>query len=100
MSRTTRRLVTIVTEAVLERELAKEFESVGIRGYTLTEARGRGRHGERSSDWEHSANIRIEVLCDEQAAGRLMERLRQRYFEHRAMVLFAQDVEVLRPELF
>jgi hypothetical protein len=96
----TRRLVTVITEAALERELIREFDALGVRGYTITEARGRGDRGTRSSSWGHTGNIRVEVICDADHAVRLMQALRDKYYAHYAMVLFAHDVEVLRPEKF
>lgn len=95
-----RRLVTVITEASLERELTRELEALGASGYTITDARGRGERGIRSSSWGHTGNIRIEVICDGELAERLMERLRDKYYAHYAMVLFVHDVEVLRPEKF
>ncbi len=71
-----------------------------MRGYTITEARGRGDRGTRSSSWGHTGNIRVEVICDADHATRLMQALRDKYYAHYAMVLFAHDVEVLRPDKF
>jgi hypothetical protein len=95
-----RRLLTVVTEAVLERELIAEFESLGVRGYTITEARGQGSRGRRQSDWTQEGNIRVEVVCEPALAERVATRLRERYYDHYAMILFLQDVSVLRPDKF
>jgi nitrogen regulatory protein PII len=95
-----RRLLTVVTEAVLERELVAELESLGVRGYTITDARGKGSRGRRQSDWAQEGNIRIEIVCDASLAERVAARLRERYYDHYAMVLFLQDVSVLRPDKF
>lgn len=94
------KLLTVITEATLERELTREIETLGARGYTITDARGRGEHGERTSSWAHTGNIRVEIICDEPLAERLMTHLRARYYANYAMVLFVHDVEVLRPEKF
>lgn len=96
----TRKLVTVITESALERELTREFDAMGVGGYTITDARGRGAAGTRSSSWGHTGNIRVEIICDAQIAGRLMQTLRDKYYAHYAMVLFAHDVEVLRPDKF
>lgn len=96
----TRRLVTVITETPLERELTRELDALGVRGYTITDARGRGDHGRRSSSWGHTGNIRVEIICDAPLAERLMQHLREKYYDHYAMVLFAHDVEVLRPDKF
>jgi hypothetical protein len=95
-----RRLLTIVTEAALERELLVEFDALGVRGYTITDARGQGGRGRRQSDWAQQGNIRIEIVCDPALAERVAIRLRERYYEHYAMILFLHDVDVLRPEKF
>jgi nitrogen regulatory protein PII len=95
-----RKLVTVITEAALERDLIRELTSLGIGGYTFSEARGRGSHGSRTSSWEHSQNLRLEVLCDDARAQALMQRLREGYFDDYAMIAWSHDVDVLRPEKF
>ena len=95
-----RRLLTIVTEAVLERELTTEFEALGVRGYTITDARGKGSRGTRQSDWSQGGNIRIEIVCEPAFAERIAARLRERFYDNYAMILFLQDVSVLRPDKF
>jgi hypothetical protein len=95
-----RRLLTIVTEALLERELLAEFEALGVRGYTITEARGKGGRGTRHSDWAQEGNVRIEIVCEPALAERVAARLRERYYDHYAMILYLQDVSVLRPDKF
>jgi nitrogen regulatory protein PII len=96
----TRRLVTIITEAALERALLAELEVLGARGYTITDARGKGSRGVRRSDWAEQGNIRVEVICDSELADRIAERVRDRFYDHYAMILFQQDVGVLRPAKF
>jgi hypothetical protein len=50
MQQFSRRLLTVITEAALERELIAEIESLGARGYTISDARGKGSRGLRSSE--------------------------------------------------
>lgn len=94
------KLVTIVAEAVIERDLAAELERLGATGYTITDARGKGHRGVRSSGWEHGANIRMEVVCEAAVAEAIGDLLRERYYDNYAMILFVSDVEVLRPGKF
>jgi hypothetical protein len=100
MEQFNRRLLTIITEAALERELLAEFDTLGVRGYTITDARGRGGRGTRKSRWAHEGNIRVEVVCEPSLAERVAGRLRERYYDDYAMILFMQDVSVLRPDKF
>ena len=95
-----RTLVTVVTEAVLESALTRELEALGASGYTITDARGRGSRGTRTSEWRESSNIRIELLCSTELADRWIARLREKYYDNFAMVLWHQPVQVLRPEKF
>ncbi len=95
-----RKLVTIVTEALIEKEIVNELQSLGASGYTITDARGRGHRGIRNAGWEHGANVRIEVVCDEQLAATIAATLRERYYGNYAMILFLSDVTVLRPDKF
>ncbi len=95
-----RKLVTIVTEAALEQALVGEIQSLGATGYTITDARGKGGRGVRNATWTPSANIRIEVVCQEAIADAIAAMLRSRYYDNYAMILFISDVAVLRPEKF
>ena len=67
---------------------------------TVTDARGKGSRGRRQSDWSQEGNIRIEMVCEPALAERVARHLRERYYDHYAMILFLQDVSVLRPDKF
>lgn len=95
-----RKLLTIITEAALEGTLTRDLERLGAHGYTITDARGKGRRGVRSAGWEASSNIRIEVLCDAETANAIATHLRENYYRDYAMTLFLVDVGVWRPEKF
>lgn len=95
-----RRLVTIVTEAILEVELCEVLEQLGATGYTVTNARGSGSRGIRDAGWSSSGNVRIEVVCKQEVAERIARHLRDNYYNDYAMILFESDVRVLRPEKF
>jgi hypothetical protein len=96
----TRTLVTVVTEAVFERVLIAELEKLGASGYTISDARGSGASGQRASGWEPLANIRVEVVCSQALAQQLLATLRTRYYDDYSMVVWAHEVDVLRPEKF
>ncbi len=95
-----RKLLTIVTESAIENLLLTDIERLGAHGYTVTDARGKGSRGVRSSAWDASSNIRIEVVCDAHTAAAITAHLQQRYYDNYAMILFAADVTVLRPDKF
>ncbi len=97
---TVRKLLTIVCEADLERPLAALLSTMGAGGYTITDARGHGAHGERNGLWPSSTNIRIEVLCDQTLAEKIAAELQARYYKGYGMITFIADVQVLRPNKF
>ena len=96
----TRKLLTVVTEAVLEGTLVRDIERLDAHGYTITDARGKGSRGVRNASWQASGNIRIEVVCDAKTAEAIAAHLQAQYYDDYAMVLFVSDIDVLRPEKF
>lgn len=100
MAQTTRKLVTVVAEAILEQPILKDLRRLGAHGWTITEARGEGHRGRRSADWEESRNIRIEIVCDAATAERIQTHLRDTYYQNYAMITWMADVDVMRPAKF
>ena len=95
-----KKLVTIVCEANLEDELINELKNIGIKGYTISEARGEGARGVRKGDWDQNRNIRIEVVCSAEKAQVITQKLLENYYENYAVITFVSDVSVLRPDKF
>ena len=95
-----RTLLTIITEAAIESAVLRELEKLGARGYTVSDARGRGHRGIRDAAWNEAANIRIEVVCSRALAEAALEYVQARFYENYAMIAFMQEIEVLRPEKF
>lgn len=93
-------LLTLITESVIEQPLLRDLEAHGVRGYTVSDARGRGSRGVREGAFAESANIRIEVLCTRAVAEAALAHVRERWYDNYAMVAFLQEVEVLRPAKF
>lgn len=95
-----RTLLTVITEAAVEKILLRDLEQLGVRGYTVSDARGRGSRGVRDAAWGEAANIRIEVICPRAQAQAVLSHIQARYYADYAMVAFLQEVEILRPEKF
>jgi hypothetical protein len=95
-----RALITVVTEAALEAVMLKELDGLGVSGYTVSDARGRGSRGTRRSAWRESSNIRVEILCSDALADRIVALLQDKFYDNFAMVLWRQPADVLRPEKF
>ncbi|MDO9227195.1 MAG: transcriptional regulator [Pseudomonadota bacterium] len=87
-------LLTILTEAVLEDILVDEITALGAKGYTISEARGRGTHGVRTGKWSAGGNIRIEILGDSELCTRIADRLQANYERDYGLLMFTSAVEL------
>ncbi len=94
------KLITIITESVLEHTLEKEIERLGARGYTISNARGKGHRGIRDAGWSSDSNIRIEVVCEPKVSDAIAEHLYKNYYKDYAMMLYLSNIEVLRSKKF
>jgi len=95
-----RKLVTIITEAVLENDLLGDLKQLGASGYTVTNSRGSGSRGVRKAGWSSDSNIRVEVVCSDELAGQIADHLREKYYDNFAMISFESDIRVLRSKKF
>ncbi len=95
----TLKLVTIVTERILEDRLTRTLDELGAKGYTLTQATGKGSRGVRASEWE-GPDTRIETLVSPEVADRLVAHIAERYFEHYAVIVYVQDADVVRGDKY
>ncbi len=93
-------LITIITESVLEHTIIGDIERLGARGYTITNARGKGHSGLRDAGWSSDSNIRLEIVCETNVIDAIAEHLKKTYYDHYAMMLYISDVKVLRQEKF
>lgn len=91
--------VTIITDNVLQRRIVAEIHGLGATGYTYTVVHGEGARGVRPSHWE-GPNAKIEVITTAQVAQRILEHVSKSYFKDYGVIVFQDDVEVLRPEKF
>ena len=97
MDLTPLQLVTIVAETVLEEGITRELLELGATGYTVSDVRGRGSRGIRSGDVP-GTGIRIEVVVRHDAADRIMEKVRDRWFASYAVIAWRTDIHVVRGE--
>ncbi len=94
------KLITIITESVLEHSIVEDIDRLGAHGYTITNAKGKGHRGVRGGAWDSDSNIRVEIICEPQIIDAIAEHLSKTYYKDYAIMLFLSDVEVLRLEKF
>lgn len=95
-----RKLLTIITESSLESTIIKTIKQFGAKGYTLVNAQGEGARGVRKGDWDENRNIIIQTVCKEDVAHKVMDHLYNNYYDDFAMIAYASEIEIHRPEKF
>lgn len=91
------KLVTVICEGALEPLIAPALLlSLGAKGYSICEVRGRGNRGLQDARWSMSTNIRIEILCEPDTARRVIDALFDKYSANYGMLAWVVDVEVSR----
>lgn len=91
--------VTIIGERVLHDELIDLLKRHHVSGWTAKDVTGEGSRGVRASEWEGS-NIQIYTLVSASVADAIMEEVAEKYFPHWSVVVYSQDVEVMRSEKY
>jgi hypothetical protein len=95
-----RRLLTIITEAAIERPLVADCRRMGAQGYTVLDVRGGGMHAEREGAWEADRSIELQVVCATDVAERIAAHVLAQYAPNYAVVIYLSDVQVFRAQKF
>ena len=95
-----RKLLIVIAEAALERQLVADVKRLGAHGYTVIDVRGGGARGDRNADWDADRSIQMELICDDAVAEAIAEHIHLTYFDDYAVTVFITEVGVLRPAKF
>jgi hypothetical protein len=95
-----KKLLVVICEAALEKDLVRDARAFGANGYTLSEVRGGGQHSEREAAWEADRSIEMKIVADAAVAERLAQHVLATYAPHYSVVMFTSDVGVFRPQKF
>lgn len=85
-------LLTVVAEAILEEMLIDEVRGMGAAGYTVTDARGWGRHGKRRGNWRQGGNIKVEVVASAELCDCIAARFKEQYEADYGLLMFTVPV--------
>jgi nitrogen regulatory protein P-II 2 len=91
-----RKLLTIITEGVIERPLIDDCRRLGAYGHTVLDVRGGGEHGRREGSWEADRSIELQLVCSDEVAERIAAHVLAEYAPHYAVALYLADVRVFR----
>ena len=95
MKKSKAKVLTIITESIIEQKLVKCLKELGATGYTIEQVRGEGKRGIRRSDWDQAGSIRLQIVCDEQLADKVSAYLTENYLDSYAMFIFMFDSEII-----
>jgi hypothetical protein len=95
-----RKLLVILSEAVLERQLVAEARALGAQGYTVVDVRGGGMHGDHEGEWDVDRSIELQLICTDAVAERIAGQVLARYAPNYRVAVYLADVGVFRAERF
>ena len=92
--------LTIITEKLLLKKIAKIINKLGASGYTVVETGGQGSRNVRSSGQpslsDNYSNIKFEVLTlDRDMAIKIADEVASEFFEDYSGITYICDAEVL-----
>jgi nitrogen regulatory protein P-II 2 len=100
MTKHPKKLLTIITEAAIEKLLTADAKRLGAQGYTVLDVRGGSAHATHEGQWEADRMVEMKIICDEAVADAIAAHVMQRYAPHYGVSMFFSDVAVIRPEKF
>ncbi len=100
MTKHPKKLLTIITEAAIEKLLTADAKRLGAQGYTVLDVRGGSAHATHEGQWEADRMVEMKIICSETVADSIATHVMQRYAPHYGVSMFFSDVAVIRPEKF
>ena len=90
------KLVTIITERVMEPTLSALVERAGALGYTIEEvAIGWGKHGCREGQLESDQTFKMLIVVPASVANVILQEVARTLQPDYAVMAFQHDIEVL-----
>lgn len=97
MQTITKVMMTIITEQNLEKVILHDLEDLGVEGYTIVEARGKGGSGLKSGAWMNDSNIQIELILNDELATKIYNFISDtKKYDNYSMMVYLSEVKVLK----
>lgn len=100
MQKHSRSLLVVIAEAAIERRLIADARKLGAQGYTVSEVRGGGAHGDHEGEWDVDRSVQLQLICPEEVAERIAEHVLAHYAKHYRVAVYLTGVSVFRAEKF
>ena len=95
-----KKLLVIITEAIIEKALISDAKRLGAQGYTVYDVRGGSQNTTHEGDWDADRMIEMKIICDEAVADAMASHVIEHYAENYGVSLFFSSIEVVRPAKF
>ena len=95
-----KQLLTIITEAALEKHLIADAKRLRAQGYTVLDVRGGSVHATHEGQWEADRMIEVKIICDTNVADSIATHVMENYASHYSISMFFGLVEVIRNEKY
>ena len=95
-----KKLLVIITEAVLEKVLITDAKRLGAQGYTVYDVRGGSQYATHDGSRDADRMIETKIICDEAVADAMASHVMDQYASHYGVSLFFAGIEVIRPQKF
>ena len=95
-----KKLLDIITEAVLEKALISDAKRLGAQGYTVYDVRGGSQYATHEGNWDADRMIEMKIICDQAVADAMASHVIDHYASNYGVSLFFSNIEVLRPQKF
>ena len=95
-----KKLLVIITEAVLEKPLILDAKRLGAQGYTVYDVRGGSQYATHEGNWDADRMIEMKIICDEPIAVVIANHVIAQYASNYGVSLFFSNIEVMRPQKF
>lgn len=97
MQTTTKVMMTIITEQNIEKIILSDLENLGVEGYTIIEARGKGGTGIKRGAWMNDTNIQIELILNDALATKIYNFISDtKKYNNYSMMVYLSEVKVLK----
>jgi len=95
------KLVTVVGETVIMKDIAEEGMKLGATGFTLSEVIGEGARSARNVATTTGAKtMKLEFVVPGEVATAILTHVSHEYFEHYAIIAWLSDVQVVRGQQY
>ena len=94
------KLLTVTCEILAQKNIIQILKKHNITGYTTYEVEGNGARGLRGQGFKNEKNVKVEVIMREDKLSDIVEEISRTMFANFALVLYVNDISVVRTEKF